>query len=58
MMNMKEKKKYVRPCIARVNLTIEEQVLACCKTNAAVNKSGGNKTCSASQCLSSPTNLS
>jgi len=56
-MQTKKKKIYRKPSLAKVNLTIEDAVLACCKTSQAVNPNNKKKLCGASGCASTPTNL-
>lgn len=57
-MSRKGKKRYKKPNIARVKLTVEEQVLSCCKTSSAVNPAASKRLCNTSQCPSTPANLS
>ncbi len=57
-MSEERKKPYVKPALCRVDLDIEDAVLACCKTSSARNKTGAKRTCAVAQCISAQTNKS
>ena len=57
-MEIKKKKAYRKPSLAKVELTIEDAVLACCKTSVAVNPTSSKRRCNQSGCSSAQTNLS
>lgn len=57
-MKTKKKKNYRKPFLAKVDLTIEDAVLSCCKTNAEVNPTAAKRTCTDAKCVSAQTNLS
>jgi hypothetical protein len=40
-----------------VDLTIEDAVLACCKTSAATNMNTGKRRCNQTGCTNTPTDL-
>ncbi|MFC1514683.1 hypothetical protein ACFL5X_02170 [Candidatus Omnitrophota bacterium] len=56
-MQKRKKKEYRKPVLAKVDLTIEDAVLACCKTSSPANSAGGKRLCSTSQCISAQVNF-